>query len=257
VPTDSVFVNCPGNPGFNKPNVAINGSRIFFNGKIASPTLLSMPNATEVYVKGFSGAGVNASGGFSMHARGAATCGATPSPASARLIIKDGGLTSNGGVLRLCNTTVILMGGSSSGCLRQDAQPLLPPNEISCGGGRGNGLLNVAGTAQQDWTAPNTTSNTSTPALWNNLEDLALWTETYGENADFSLAGGGGMNLSGVFMAPNANPFKLGGGGTQTIEQSQYISRKLTVAGGATLTLGPNPKDVVTFPVINGFSLVR
>ena len=64
------------------------------------------------------------------------------------------------------------------------------------------------------------------------------------------------MHLSGVFMMPNGE-FKVHGGGTQDVRNSQYIARKFRADGGSELLMQPNPYDVVTIPIIGGFSLVR
>jgi hypothetical protein len=65
------------------------------------------------------------------------------------------------------------------------------------------------------------------------------------------------MQMAGVFMVPNANEFKINGGGAQNVENSQYIVRKLWNTGNGQLTMRPDPTDVVTFPILEGFELVR
>ncbi|MDP9443239.1 MAG: pilus assembly protein TadG-related protein [Actinomycetota bacterium] len=251
--TTPVFVDCPGNPGFRASNVTFQSNRIVFNGKIDAANL-AMPNATEVYVAGYSGAGIKADG-FRMHHQGAATCSDAPSADSARLFVRDGAVESTGGLLQMCHTTVILMGGKSDGCL--PTTPGTAPTTTPCAGVAGSGVVKIAGTASQDWTAPDAVSGTATAADWANLEDLALWTETYGAGPTFSMTGSGSMHLSGVFMIPNADPFNIKGGGVQQVENSQYVARRLNVTGTGILTMRPDPHDVVTIPIIGGFSLVR
>ncbi len=47
------------------------------------------------------------------------------------------------------------------------------------------------------------------------------------------------MHLAGVFSAPNATPFKLNGGSTQDVRNSQYVVRQLWSTGNGTLTMQP------------------
>lgn len=116
-----------------------------------------------------------------------------------------------------------------------------------------NGTLKITG-GDIDWTAPNAVGEHATPVDWRQHEDLALWTETSGVH---NIGGGGFMHLGGVFMLPNAFPFKLHGGGDQDILNSQYIARTLWATGNGTLAMAPDADDVVTFPVLSGFTLVR
>ena len=122
------------------------------------------------------------------------------------------------------------------------------------------GYISVASGSQVDWTAPNLitgrrpTANelaTITP-----FEDLAAWTEAGGNNTN-SINGGGNSAMTGVFFMPNANSFTLaGGGGANVYLSAQFISRTMSVTGGATVNLTLNPSDSVPF-VIYQLSLVR
>ena len=58
-------------------------------------------------------------------------------------------------------------------------------------------------------------------------------------------------------MTPNAMPFAVGGGGSQTLTNAQYIARAFSVTGGGTLSLTVDPRNAVTIPSITGFLLVR
>jgi Flp pilus assembly protein TadG len=247
---DKVFVKCN---NFNKANKTFTGTHVIFTGQV-SATNLQLPNAERVYVVGgTSPAGLSVSS-MRMHDHG--STGQCVSPAigehRARLFIRTGQLTVAGsGSLKLCSTTVILMGGQSSACL--PATNGTAPTSTPCGG-TGNGTLNFGGGAGIDWTGPDTVDGKATTADWEDLEDLAAWSETAGEH---SVGGGGFMHMSGVFMVPNANPFKINGGGAQDVENSQYIVRKLWNTGNGQLTMRPDPQDVVTFPILEGFELVR
>jgi len=264
--TSDVFVDCTGNPGY-KGTVPIPGKTVIFNGQIQQSANVSLPNAQKVYVFGTGGNGINASSGFSMHTSGlmdGANCSNGNSPNKAILVVKDGGISANGGILRLCNTSVFLLGGRDDGCL-SSVQYTVAPVTSPCSGS-GNGLINVGGTAVQDWTAPNQYNDMSgmlpadQQAAWtdvNGPEDLALWTETYGTSSDWQMAGGGTMHLVGVFMTPNASPFVVKGGASQTLSNAQYIASSFLLTGGATLQMTVDANNVISFPELNPFTLVR
>jgi hypothetical protein len=108
-----------------------------------------------------------------------------------------------------------------------------------------------------DWTAPN--RKPTTPAVqsdWDQLEDLALWTEASHVS---SIGGGASMDITGVFFLPNANPFIISGHGNQTIAaNAQFVARKLQVQGQGTLYMRPDPNDSFTLPLTTAtFNLVR
>ncbi len=96
----------------------------------------------------------------------------------------------------------------------------------------GNGDLQVTGGAPPRWLAP-----TEGP-----FSGLAYWSEL--SSSKFAMAGGAGVTLSGVFFTPNADPFKLTGGGTWGQQSAQFISYRLTVSGGGTATLVPDERLV-------------
>ncbi len=181
------------------------------------------------------------------------------------LFVRNGGITANGGLLRLCNTTVFLMGNRPNGCLTS-IQYFVAPLTKPCGDAAGNGLIKISGTATQDWTAPNQyddmTGLTSgqQKAAWldkNGPEDLALWSESYGTASDWQMSGGGTMHLVGVFMTPNAGPFVVKGGAAQQLSNAQYIASSFQLTGGATLYMTVDPNNVITYPMLYPFSLVR
>jgi hypothetical protein len=171
----------------------------------------------------------------------------------ARLFIKTGNFTTSGGpTVKLCNTTVILMGGQNDGCLPGSSGTA--PTDFPCSGTEGNTHLSFSGGTIVDWTAPNLVDGPASTTDWADLEDLALWNETAG---DQNIGGSGSTHMAGVFMAPNANAFKINGAAGQDVENSQYVVRKLWNPGNGTLTMRPDPDDVVTIPFLGGFTLVR
>lgn len=252
-----LYVDCTSPAGFRPTNVTIQAGTIFFNGFIASSaTNLDLPNANRVYVYGATGPGaigLNASGTFKMHNFGAASCGTGTSANGARLFVKNGQLAATGGLLQLCHTTVILMGGQGDACLPSTSP--VPPTATPCGGSwSGSGFVSLSGGASVDWTAPNTTTNKVT--VRTGLEDLALWTESYGDGPTYSMTGSGAMTLRGVFMAPNADPFNIKGGGGQDVKDSQYVATKLNVTGNGELLMQP-AAGLLTLPPPPNYFLVR
>lgn len=76
---------------------------------------------------------------------------------------------------------------------------------------------------------------------------LAYWTDmpasaTNAQRSSFTITGGSGADLAGVFFTPEADPFKLAGGGNWGQQHAQFISYQLTVTGGGILSLSPDPK---------------
>jgi hypothetical protein len=89
-----------------------------------------------------------------------------------------------------------------------------------------NGVLKIRGTIPT-WTAPKEGP----------FAGLAYWAETPGS---YTMAGGAGMELSGVFFTPEANEFSLTGGGSWGQQAAQFISYRLKVSGGGIGTLAPD-----------------
>lgn len=250
--TARLWINCTtGSQTFNTANVELKQSEIFFNAKTVAANNLAMPNATRVYISGDPGTnGVALSvstTSFAMN-QGTTAAPACPLPTTtprARLVIGAGSISANsGGNLRLCGTSVILVGGSPTGCVPTSVGT--EPTSTSC-----NGRITLGGPTT--WTAPNRVDLNPTAADYLDLEDLALWTEADGSH---DVGGGGVMTLSGVFFLPNGE-FKVHGGAAQDVENSQYIARKFRADGGSNLLMAPNPYDVITIPVVGGFLLVR
>jgi hypothetical protein len=103
-------------------------------------------------------------------------------------------------------------------------QAIKPGNIIETTGGRA------------DWSSPD-----EGPLL-----GLSLWSET--DSAAYSLAGGGGLNLEGVFFTPEADSFTLSGGSSLLPQRAQFISRRLTITGGAQLRLSPEGTKLIQIP---------
>jgi hypothetical protein len=291
----AVYVDCPGSSGITL-NGTIGAGKIYIHGFIKSGKL-AMPNATDIYVDDTDNSGARISAdaitlgnndGFCVRATvcdslAVGTCSSTGTTvkSQARLTIRRGAITTTGGLLRLCNTAVLLQGGqlgdgtpsNPGGCVPRDtmadspATPYEPtaPTASPCPGAStsaGNGYISLGG--YTDWTAPNRYDDMSAlhmtraqqRAAWAELEDLALWTETYGAGPTFKMAGGGQLHVGGTFATFNAHPFNIAGSGAQDLTDAQFLTRSFAVDGGATLTMKAF-KDAVKIPELGPFLLVR
>jgi hypothetical protein len=251
--TGTVYFDCPGGVSYSQ-DIQLAASRVIFAGdvKVKSGNSFVMPDAREVYIRGRAGfPGLDNQGFFRMHTQGSASCKLSTPSARGRLVIGTGEIKSKSGspVFQVCNTAVIMLGGSSNGCVPSEAG-LEPQDATSCT----SGFIELAGGANTDWTAPNLVGGGRTQEHLDDLEDLALWTES---EAASSIRGSGSITLSGVFVLPNANPFSVGGSGAQDVKDSQYFARKLGAHGGGTLYMQPNPDNVTAVPYYGSFRLVR
>jgi hypothetical protein len=267
--TTRLWIDCTGNAGITLTDKTIQASEVYFNGFIKNGTI-AMPNATRVYVSntGSGGAAINTSAinlsngaGFcvrkSCGTTAADKCSSAATPARARVFIRQGGVDASGGTLRLCNSTMVLLGSNvTTGCV--PATDGAAPTSTPCTGTSGNSQISVTGQTTFDWTAPNeyagTIASADRPVAWGNFEDLAMWSESAGL---YKFSGGGGMNTVGVYMVPNGSPVNVGGGSSQSLTNAQYIARTFSVTGGGTLSLVTDPRNAVTIPAINGYLLVR
>ncbi|MDX6309225.1 MAG: hypothetical protein QOI06_2271 [Nocardioidaceae bacterium] len=255
----AIFVNCPNGVNYNDFTFT-NATAVVFNGNVSvgSGNTLSMPNVTRLYIKGGTGpqGGFQASGTFNYNLGLSATCALRGTTARAQIVVGSGSFSAGAqSSLHLCQTTVLMANDQSPTCPLPPTPvvgPGPPPADNSC---IGNVNLNAGGT--MDWSAPDSVFNgPASQTDWNNLEDLALWTETSQES---SIGGGGSMTLTGVFFLPNANPFTISGHGNQLIPaNAQFVARKLQAKGQGTLYMRPDPNDSFTLPLVSdSFNLVR
>ncbi|HET7690258.1 MAG TPA: hypothetical protein VFK41_07765 [Nocardioidaceae bacterium] len=261
-----VYVNCS---GYRGTGTFTNATEVFFTGTIDQQAATLIPKATRVYVTGGTGDAIRSTGNpFRMHHNGNASCPGGTQSESALLFIRSGAITNNNGLFQACNTAVIMMSGDGNKACLPAVGTVAPPTTKPCpGASAGNGFLDLSGggsgATQIDWTAPNTRdadmsalSQADKQAAWNQLEDLAFWSEAYG-SSKFTMSGGAGLHLVGVFMTPNADPFTVTGGGSQTLTNAQYVATKFEVNGGASLTMRVDPNNTVTLPKLTTFDLVR
>jgi hypothetical protein len=261
----AIFVNCPNGVTY-KDFKFTNATTVVFNGdvKVGSGNTLSMPNVTRLYIRGSiaQNGGFQSSGIFNFNTGGSADCSTRATAASARIVVGTGAFTGGAqSAFHLCQTTVLMANELQSGCpvpIPPTIGPGLAPYDNAC-----SGFVDVNAGGAMDWSAPNQMPITTPTApvdqrvpFWNNLEDLALWTEASHAS---SVGGGASMAISGVFFLPNASPFTISGHGNQTIAaNAQFVARRLSVQGSGTLYMRPNPNDSFTLPLISTtFSLVR
>lgn len=258
-PTPAVFINCPSGVNYKDFRFA-NATTVVFNGDVSvnSGNTLSMPNVTRLYVKGSTatGGGLSSTGTLNLNTGASATCAARTTAASARIVVGTGAFTGGAqSAFHLCQATVLM---ANEQTLASCPIPTIAvvgagpaPYDNAC-----NGYVDVSAGGAMDWTAPNRVAAGAVQSDWNNLEDLALWTEA---SPVSSIGGGASMDITGVFFLPNANPFVISGHGNQTIAaNAQFVARKLQVQGQGTLYMRPDPNDSFTLPVaVATFSLVR
>lgn len=139
-----------------------------------------------------------------------------------------------------------------------------------------DGVVKVTGADSLTWTAPDEQgyfpvghANEGTPdqcaplAAANDtphpscFQHLALWSNS---GDGHSLGGNGAFSVRGIFFTPNAD-FTLSGNGSSgdpplLLENAQFFSRTISVAGGAGIIMKPDPNVFAPDPTF-GVSLIR
>ena len=163
-------------------------------------------------------------------------------------MIVDGEIVLTGGSLTFndANPTANLAPGCLTivtGCLQESASTaswvvMRSGNLRLTGGGlvanhtmiyQDDGYFSIAGGSPPIWTAP-----TEGP-----FKALSVWSEK--SSNKFTITGGASMELEGTFFTPEAAPMKISGGAPVVPLQAQFVSYRLVVSGGASITLSPNP----------------
>ncbi len=282
--SSSLFVNCTANAGFAGPgtDITIPAGTVFFKGVVAPGAKVELPNAHHVYIEnsGNRTDALSLGNGTSFQVNNAAgnlattgNCATGTNPSSKSILfVRTGQLKQTGGVLRMCRTTAILMGGKTDGCVPSSAGA--PPMAAPCAGATSTtGTSQFAQTGGDiDWTAPDTINATqdvngstlaAATAAWQNVngpEDLALWSESAGfsSSPSYSMSGGGIFNVRGVFMMPNADPLKLSGSATLDLRNAQFVSTSLQLSSNnTTVKMSVDPNSAVTLPDQGVVGLVR
>lgn len=248
-----VFINCNLDKDVvfdtSVTDVVVNGN-MNLNGKT-----VVMPNVDNLFVKGTTsptkGIDINSSGRLSVNMGSSSTCALRELAnrfETTKLVVGTGPLSVGSGTstFQACGTTVLLLGGATT----------FPTSNGTAPASNGyNGNISIGATGTVDWTAPNTTPALSVAADWEKFEDLAFWTETSGGNG---ISGSGAsMTLKGIFFTPNADYFDVNAGGAGITADAQFITRKLNMQGGGTLSLTADPNNSVPIKIVSGFELVR
>ncbi|MGH9153055.1 MAG: pilus assembly protein TadG-related protein [Acidimicrobiales bacterium] len=187
-----------------------------------------------------------------------------PSTGPSRLVVATGAFNTTGAgsaTVEMCQTFVLMADGGSLPSQDTTTDPTCAGYTNTSGvfvpqpcpaTNSFKGSLRIFGTV--DWIAPNQTSgprDTSLPLQ--NFEDLAVWTEA---SATSEIKGAGNTITGGVFFFPNAT-FNFSGQASQLIDlNAQFIARRLLLSGQGTLSMQPNPNDVVETPAPY-FALIR
>jgi hypothetical protein len=126
----------------------------------------------------------------------------------------------------------------------------------------GTGSVGISSGTPPIWTAP-TEGPFAGLAYWTDMLPATAANATAANSAspaqlaNFTITGGGGANLSGVFFTPEASPFKLAGNSSWDAPQhAQFISYQLTVTGGGALTMAPDATNSVKIQTMAGI-LIR
>ena len=171
-------------------------------------------------------------------------------------VIFDGGISMTGGALAFNTanpapalTTFCLY--AIAGCLDQSSVGaawvyMRPGANLTMTGGvltanqttiyQHSGYFSVAGGSPPIWNAP-----TEGP-----FRGLAAWSEL--SSNKFQINGGASMNLKGTFFTPEASPISISGGAPVVPQGAQFVTYRVAVSGGASLTLEPNPDTLITLP---------
>lgn len=288
-----IFVQCTS----FAPDVAVfpAATHVVFTGKIsvANGSLLSLPVARRVYVRGCPGctAGNNyaievAGGGgttgelrINTVASGAAgnlDCASRPGPGAEPpgtftnwtvLAAYDGPFKATGQV-RLCQTAVYLAHGAGP-YVRQSVEgtgigsPSYPaiaectPIRPCPSDAGGDGFVDVTGGfGTVDWSAPNqiTAPPTLADFATHPFEDLALWAEASEPSA---IKGQGSNRTEGVFFLPNSSVTFTGQATQSQPLNAQFIARRLDISGQGSLFLRPSKDDAVPTRIPGAIALIR
>lgn len=279
--TSNLYIDCTGKFVGDNAGLVIPAGRIYFRGWVNPAGPLSMPNANHVYIEnsGSNTDAISLGTGSTFQMNNTASnlsgglCSNGQNTSKSILFVKTGDIKEGGTTtLQMCRTTVIMMGGSGTGCVPASSSGVNPAVTPCPGinGGLGTGQFTQNG-GGIDWTAPDqydvmTLANGDVDPLkapaWTSpdgMEDLALWSES-GTNASntFNMTGGGTFHVRGVYMVPNANPFLIKGGATLNLVNAQFVASSIGLSGtGTNITMSVDPNAAVTVGQLGVVGLVR
>jgi hypothetical protein len=171
-------------------------------------------------------------------------------------VILDGGLTMTGGAFNV--NTANITANLPSSCI--------PPAGASVCASNSSAEAAYLYTRTGDWNLTGGSINlnhvmhyqangylksSANPPTWlapteGRFQGLSYWSEA--SSNKFQIAGGSGVNLSGVFFTPEAAPFGLTGGGNWGQQRAQFISYQLAISGGSVASFAPDVTTAVNIP---------
>jgi Flp pilus assembly protein TadG len=145
------------------------------------------------------------------------------------------------------NAAIVYIRGDNSTTFSTQGTGTVIANHVFVYGGTGGVVFQGN---PPTWTAP-TEGPFANLAYWSDMPATA----TNAQLQSFTITGGSGATLTGIFFTPEASPFKLAGGGNWGQQNAQFISYQLTVTGGGILTLAPD-STYIKIPTPTGY-LIR
>jgi len=244
-------------------------SYVVITGKLSVTSTFAIADPRKLYIGGSStgpkiGLDIGNGGNFNVGNPTALADCLLPSPMLkfTKLVVGDGSFNlASSGVAHMCGTFVYMANGYGKVPTTDGTPPCGIPYPTYSGPtcDSYNGFMSIGSGSSVDWSAPNLIVGRR-PTLFDlentsPFEDLAVWTEAGGANNGVN--GGGASKMTGVYFMGNANSFSLAGNSGANVSLSaQFISRTMTVTGGAVVNLVLNPFDTVPL-VVYELILVR
>jgi len=225
-------------------------SYIVITGKLSVSSTFAIADPRKVYLGGSAtgpkiGLDIGNGGNLNLGNPTAGLSCSLPSPMAkyTKLVVGNGSFKlASGGAAHFCGTFLLMASGYGKIPALNGTDPCDTPCSTY------TGTVSIGSGSTIDWLAPNLiTSRRPTVAdleATSPFEDVALWTEAGGTGNDVN--GKGDSKMTGVYFLGNANAFKLAGNsGANVYLSAQFISRTMSVTGGAVVNLVLNPVDTV------------
>ncbi|MBA3652669.1 MAG: hypothetical protein H0W70_00585 [Actinobacteria bacterium] len=232
-------------------------SYIVITGQLAVSSTFAITDPRTIFVGGRSNGnkiGLDIGNGGNLNVNNpvaGVNCALPIGLGTTRMVVADGAFNvASGGTAHLCQTFVYMANGYGKVPATNGTAP------CTCAY---NGTVAVGSGSTIDWVAPNAITLRrptpldvdlgSVPPGTQPYEDIGLWTEAGGVS---SISAGGGAAMVGVYFLGNADQFTLtGNSGANVRLNAQFISRRMKVTGGATVSLVLSPYDSIPALVYN------